>query len=214
MGSVMSTDRHQILAHLLRNSPQIWTGNDIAPVRARRTGFAVLDKLLPGHGWPLNSLIELLPLVEGIGEMKLLLPTLKQIACEAQDIVLIRPPHIPYPPAFDHLGLPLNRLIWIEATSDQDAHWAAEQTLREGIAGAVLLWSDVSKDVVLRRLQVAARDGNGLAFLYRAPGTQVGTSPAALRIRLQPKPNGIGMDIVKSQGGFTQTLILPLGEAA
>jgi hypothetical protein len=210
----MSTERQPILAQLLRDSSQLWTGLEIAPVRARPTGFSTLNRLLPGHGWPLNAVIEMLPAIEGIGEMRLLLPVLKRIAAESQDIVLIRPPHIPYPPAFDHLGLPLNRLIWIEASSDQDAHWAAEQTLREGIAGAVLLWSDVSRDIVLRRLQVAARDGNGLAFLYRSPSASIVASPAAVRMRLHPQPDGIGIDILKAQGGRTQTLTLPLSGAA
>ena len=210
----MNTERQPILAQLLRDSSQLWTGLEIAPVRARPTGFAALNRLLPGHGWPLNAVIELLPTIEGIGEMQLLLPVLKRIASESQDIVLIRPPHIPYPPAFDHLGLPLNRLIWIEANSDQDAHWAAEQTLREGIAGAVLLWSDVSRDIVLRRLQVAARDGNGLTFLYRSPSASIAASPAAVRMRLHPQPDGIGIDILKAQGGRTQTLTLPLSGAA
>lgn len=210
----MNTERTHALAQLLRDSSQIWTGRQIAPVRARRTGFASLDRLLPGHGWPLNALIELLPMVEGMGEVQLLLPVLKRVAAEARDIVIIRPPHVPYPPALEQAGLPLNRLIWIEATSDADAHWAAEQTLREGIAGAVLLWSDVSKDVAVRRLQVAAREGNGLTFLYRSPAVSIKSSPAAVRLRLHPKPNAIGIEVLKAQGGRTETVTLPLGEAA
>jgi hypothetical protein len=207
-------ERAQLLAGLLRDSSQIWTGRQIAPVRAKRTGFAALDRLLPGHGWPLNALIEILPVVEGMGELRLLLPVLKRLASEARDIVLIRPPHVPYPPALEQAGLSLSRLIWIDVASDEDARWAAEQTLREGIAGAVLLWSDCSKDMSLRRLQLAAREGEGLAFLYRSPHTAVTVSPASVRLKLHPAALGMKVEILKAQGGRTEAVTLPLGQAA
>jgi cell division inhibitor SulA len=207
-------ERAQLISQLLRDSSQIWTGRQIAPVRAKRTGYELLDRLLPGHGWPLNALIEILPVVEGMGELQLLLPVLKRLTSEARDIILIRPPHVPYPPALERAGLPLNRLIWIDATSDSDARWAAEQTLREGIAGAVLLWSDCAKDMSLRRLQLAAREGEGLAFLYRSPNTIVSTSPASVRLKLHPAAAGMKIEILKAQGGRTEAVTLPLGEAA
>jgi hypothetical protein len=121
---------------------------------------------------------------------------------------------VPYPPALEQAGLPLSRLIWIDAASDSDARWAAEQTLREGIAGAVLLWSDCTKDMSLRRLQLAAREGEGLAFLYRSPQTVVNASPASVRLKLHPAPAGIKIEILKGQGGRAELVTLPLGEAA
>ncbi len=82
----LKMERAQLLSQLLRDSSQIWTGHQIAPVRAKRTGFESLDRSLPGHGWPLNALIEILPVVEGMGELRLLLPVLKRLASEARDI--------------------------------------------------------------------------------------------------------------------------------
>jgi hypothetical protein len=193
--------RATALEQLLRASPQIWTSQQVAQIRARDTGFVALNSLLPGHGWPLSSLIELLPKNEGIGEMQLLLPSLKKLCQEARDIVFVRPPHLPYPPALAKAGLPLNRIVWIDTDSDEDARWVAEQTLRQGMAGAVLLWSDCTKDIALRRLQLAAREGEALAFLYRSPGTKVTTSPAAVRLALSGASNGLQVDVLKVQGG-------------
>lgn len=200
------------LESLLRQSPDIWSGGQVATRHSRSTGFRALNDRLPGHGWPLGLLVELMPMAEGIGELRLVLPALKQLCHEARDIVLVRPPHVPYPPGLAQAGLPLNRIIWIEAQSDDDARWAAEQTLREGMAGAVLLWSDCHKDISLRRLQLAAREGEALAFLYRSPGHPNAASPAAVRLALQATPldmdMGMRIDVLKAQGGRVGSTLL------
>jgi hypothetical protein len=206
--------RATALEQLLRASPQLWTARQTAEVRARDTGFSTLNSLLPGHGWPLSSLIELLPAAEGIGEMRLVLPALKQLCIEARDIVFVRPPHLPYPPALAKAGLPLNRIIWIDTHSDEDARWVAEQTLRQGMAGAVLVWSDCTKDIALRRLQLAAREGEALAFLYRSPNTKVASSPAAVRLALSSASNGLQIDVLKVQGGRAGEVLIRTQEAA
>lgn len=186
----------------------VWTGRNLAQVQARSTGFRELNARLPGHGWPSGGLIELLPAVEGIGELRLLLPALSQLCREARDIVFIRPPHVPYPPALTKAGLPLNRVIWIDAQNDTQARWAAEQTLHEGLAGAVLLWSDCQKDVSLRRLQLAAREGDALTFVYRSPGQRVLASPAAVRLALSARNTGLHIEVLKAQGGRTGSVLL------
>jgi len=206
--------RATALEQLLRNSPQLWTSRQLAAVRSRDTGFTSLNALLPGHGWPLSALIEILPKAEGIGEMRLVMPALNRICREARDIVFVRPPHLPYPPALAKAGLPLNRIVWIDTTSDEDARWVAEQTLRQGMAGAVLLWSDCTKDIALRRLQLAAREGEALAFLYRSPLKSISASPAAVRLELSAAPTGLQVEMLKAQGGRTGRIVLPSQHAA
>lgn len=208
----MST-RAAALETVLR-SPAIWRGREIAPVKARRTGHAELNRLLPGHGWPVSALIELIPMQEAIGELQLLLPALRALCQEGRDIAFIRPPHLPYPPALAKAGLPLNRVVWIDAQDDDDARWAAEQTLREGTAGAVLLWSETRQDTALRRLQLAAREAETLAFLYRPSNAAALTSPATVRLLLQHSPNGLQIEVLKAQGGRTGTTHVELTEAA
>lgn len=204
----LAADRAALREHLER-----LCRNRSSPT-AQSSGFPELDALLPGQGWPLSSLIELLPAAEGIGEMRLVLPALKQLCNEARDIVFVRPPHVPYPPALAKAGLPLNRIVWIDTESDEDARWVAEQTLRQGMSGAVLVWSDCTKDLALRRMQLAAREGDALAFLYRSPNIKVSASPATLRLALSAASTGLRVDILKVQGGRAGKVFLATQEAA
>jgi len=56
-----------------------------------------LDAALPSGGWPESALTEFLLPADGIGELRLLLPTLARLTQAARDIVLIAPPYLPYP---------------------------------------------------------------------------------------------------------------------
>jgi protein ImuA len=194
----------------LEKIPGVWRGRELAPVKARSTGHAALDALLPGGGWPIGALTELVPLIEGIGEVDVLRSALKQLCDEKRHIVFVRPPYIPYAPALLRAGLPLPRVLWIDAARDEDARWAAEQTLREGAAGAVLLWSPAIADRPLRRLQLAAEAGQSLAFIYRPAITLNNSSPAALRIVLRPAPGALGVEVLKARGGCAGSVFLPI----
>ena len=206
--------RAEAIANLLLTTPDVWTGHHVAAIHSRDTGFPALNTLLPGHGWPLSSLIELIPLMQGIGELQLLLPVLRPLCREGRDVVFIHPPHIPYPPALAHADLPLNRIIWVDVRSDEEAHWAAEQILREGIAGAVLLWSDNTKDIALRRLQLAAREGESLLFLDRSSALLHSASPATVRIALRPQAGVLHAEVIKSRGGKSASVYLQLYRTA
>lgn len=195
---------------LPREIPGVWRGRELAPIKAWPTGHRQLDALLPGGGWPLGALTELVPVTEGIGEVAMLQGALKRL-CEAKrHIVFVHPPYIPYAPALLGAGLPLPRVLWIDAADDEDAHWAAEQTLREGAAGAVLLWSAALADRPLRRLQLAAEAGESLAFIYRPAMTLQNASPAALRLVLRPAAGALGVEVLKVRGGRSGIVLLPI----
>ena len=60
------------LAALL-NNPLVWRGDRLALADdAVCSGFARLDRELPGGGWPKRALTELLHDAQGIGELRLL----------------------------------------------------------------------------------------------------------------------------------------------
>jgi protein ImuA len=201
--------RTSVLPPSLEKIPGVWRGHELAPLKARSTGHGALDALLPGGGWPIGALTELVPLIEGIGEVDVLRVALKRLCDEKRHIVFVRPPYIPYAPALLRAGLPLPRVLWIDAPRDEDARWAAEQTLREGAAGAVLLWSHAIADRPLRRLQLAAEEGQSLAFVYRPAITLHNSSPAALRIVLRPAPGALGVEVLKARGGKSGVVFLP-----
>src|ERR1700761_1516675 len=184
----------------LFESSRIWKGGEAARVEALSTGYAVLDSHLPGGGWPLGCLIELMPSCAGVNELTLLLPALRAWGESGRCVALVQPPHIPYAPAFAQRGVALSSLLWVVPTSDEDGRWAAEQLLREG-AAAVLLWSSVREDRALRRLQLAAEAGKACAFLYRPPMTLSQSSPAAVRMALSVVNDQTTVDLVKVRGG-------------
>jgi len=74
------------LAAVLSN-PAIWRGRDCAPEPAALpSGFAALDAMLPGRGWPGNALTEIVLEREGIGEIRLTLPALARLQAQGRDI--------------------------------------------------------------------------------------------------------------------------------
>ena len=206
------------LETLLRSSPHLWRGGEIARGDSRNTGYAGLDARLPGGGWPVGALIEIAPECDGLGELRLTLPALRAWCQEGRSIAFVQPPHIPYAPALARFGLPLGSVLWVVADGDEDARWAAEQLLREG-AAAVLLWSAASEDRALRRMQLAAEAGKACAFLYRPPQMSGHTSlshasPAAVRIALSAVDAGVCVDLVKVRGGHAGKFVLPLRPTA
>src|SRR5689334_22672759 len=93
------------VATVLQN-PAIWRGGDCAPAVATvATGFAALDEVLPGGGWPSDALTEILLAREGIGELRLAFPALARLQTERREVVWIAPPYVPYAPALAAAGI-------------------------------------------------------------------------------------------------------------
>lgn len=193
---------------LLRQRSDIWLGRRATTALVEASGHIELDAVLIGGGWPVGALTELIPLAEGIGELRLLMPALRRICNENRFVILIRPPHIPYAPALARMGLPLDKLLWINPEQEREAHWAAEQALREGSVGAVLLWTRTDSTIVLRRLQLAAAEGCSLAFVYRPHVCLRNASPAALRLVLRPAMHALYVEVIKVRGGHSGVTVL------
>jgi cell division inhibitor SulA len=187
----------------------LWRGDRLAQAEDTvASGFASLDRELPGGGWPESALTELLADAEGIGELQLLLPALKRLAQAGEWVALVAPPHVPYAPAFAGRGIDPTRVIVVEAAEDKQRWWAAEQVLRSNSAGALLFWPKTLGDQRMRRLQLAAQEGKTLAFLF-APTTRAAQpSPAPLRLRLSLSGHRLSIDIFKRRGGVVSAPLL------
>jgi protein ImuA len=122
--------------------PSLWRASQLARARTRcvDTGFPSLSNQLPGGGWPMGTMVDLLLQQNGIGEMRLLAPALRQVS--DRHVVLLQPPHAPQAIALAALGLPPASVIWLRAERTGDMMWAAEQVLRSGSCGALLFWPD------------------------------------------------------------------------
>ncbi len=181
----------------IANEPVFDTASGLA------TGYAELDQRLPWGGWPAAALTEILIARDGGGELELLMPALATISHEDDPhwIVWITPPYLPYPPALAHSGVALSRVLLVRTRRQADALWAAEQALRSDGTGAVLLWSNQISPQRIRRLQLAAKEGDTFGVLVRPLNTRNTSSPAALRIAVEPVRAGFDVQIFKARGG-------------
>ena len=202
------------LAHLLSH-PAIWRGGDCAPEPASiASGFAELDAALPGGGWPRGALTELLLEREGIGELRLALPALARLQAEGRSIVWVAPPYRPYAPALAAAGLDLARLIVVRGCTAAEALWAYEQALRAPECGAAFGWIHSHEERVLRRLQVAAREGRTWGVLWRRPGQRASATAAPLRLSLAAQQGKLAVRVLKRRGAeLPQPILLDLARA-
>jgi hypothetical protein len=186
----------------LLSHPSIWRGDECAPEpSAIATGFAALDPMLPGGGWPGNALAEVLLAREGIGELRLMLPALAKLTREGRDVVWVAPPHRPYAPALAAAGVVLSRLALVRCRDAREASWAFEQALRAPECGAAFAWLAERDERRLRRLALAAREGRTFGVLWRRPGVAARAIAAPLRLGLDASDGRLSVHILKRRGG-------------
>lgn len=197
----------------LLHHPAIWRAGDLASaaVPTLSSGHHSLDQELPGGGWPLGAVTEILLDDAGIGELSLLLPALAQVTGEGKGVVWVAPPHLPYAPALETAGVAVDLCLVVspqrqDRAGNADVLWTAEQALRSGACGAVLAWPTAPVDYrALRRLQLAAEAGGTLCFLFR-PMTVANTpSPAPLRLKLAMADKHLAVHLLKRRGAGTST---------
>ena len=225
---------------LQQNSARLWrareTGSSAAAVAPAGlpTGYAALDRCLPGMGWPRQGLIEILSDQRGIGELRLLLPALGALcrdegaadegyppprpdhagsAMPSHDrgsggwIAWVSPPYCPYAPSLAAWGIDVGRMLVVNGAGATE--WAMDQALRSESCSAVLGWANPRDPHALRRLQLAAEASHSLAVLYRPLQAGLTPSPAVLRLALLGGgAEGLQVRIVKSRGGRPATVNL------
>lgn len=200
----MSRELSRLLQH-----PAIWRGRSAARTRTLPTGFPALDDGLPGGGWPQAGLIEILPACFGAGELSLLLPALAAVTCrpEARWCAWVAPPLQPFAPALAERGVALERVLVVQAGRkgfsklQNSALWAFEQTLRSGACDIALAWARGALPRQIRRLHLAAERGSTLGVLFRPREAARDSSPAALRVAVEPAAEGARVTLLKSRGG-------------
>ena len=191
--------------------PALWRGNELARggIPGIPTGFPLLDAELPGGGWPLSSLTEVMPAHEGIGELRFLSPALACLSRAGKHLAWIGPPYLPYAPALAAADIALSKLLIVRTKTARETLWAAEQALRANACGAVLAWLGPEVEyTALRRLQIAAEGGGAISFIFRPVAAARETSPAALRISLEAADGDLALRILKRRGGSASRPIL------
>lgn len=202
--------------------PRVWKGRcDGAAWQTLPTGFAELDRYLPGGGWPRDALTEIVPERYGIGELSLLMPALAFLSGGTHNvghwIVWIDPPFIPYAPALERSGIDPGRLLLVHPSADgnealeknlpgNNTLWAVEQALRSGSCAAVLAWLESAGDKALRRLQLGAEENACWTVLFRPGAALRRSSPAALRLKLHSTTAVTRVEIIKCRGSRPATI--------
>jgi len=181
--------------------PLLWHGKQVSHrIHTLSTGHAALDDVLPGNGWPMGAVTELVNDTTGCGELSLLLPVLARLSQQDQCIVMIDPPWIPYPPALYDRGLALEKLLLIRTQNRSESLWACEQVVNGMSGGAMLAWPDSLSFSELRRLQLAAKNTRKTVFFFRDQKAVNTSSPAALRLRLTADDGDLQVRVLKCRG--------------
>ena len=190
----------------LLQRPDIWRIGQVAS-RTRcviKTGFAKLDEALPDQGWEQGALTELLCNDQGIGELSVLIPALREISQSGRGIVLVAPPYIPLPLAWEANGINLQHVIIVRAEA-ADQLWVMEQAARSGTCGMVVGWNMQGRSInyqALRRLQLAAESGGTTLVLYRPLQAGAQASPAPTRLTVTGHGGETRVHLVKRRAAL------------
>lgn len=195
--------------------PSLWLGHQLGrhPDPPVPSGFAALDAELPGGGWPRRVLTELLLPHPGIGELRLLAPSLAATQRADRLVMLFDPPAALSAAGLAQLGFDVEQLLIVHTRArvvpGTDTLWALEQALKSGHVGAVLAWLPPRlRAERLRRLQLAAHAHDGLAFVVRE--TSAAQRPSAAPLRLALRPGGIdvlSLRLLKRRGPPLETSV-------
>ncbi|RYF55779.1 MAG: translesion DNA synthesis-associated protein ImuA, partial [Comamonadaceae bacterium] len=179
--------------------PHVWRGRELARAQERTiaSGHAALDAHLPGGGWPVGCLVEVLQQQAHQFAWQLLAPALR--AGDAGPIVLVDPPHLPFGPGLRGFGLWPEQLLTVQAGSVQARLWATEQALRCADVAAVLAWLPQARSEDLRRLHLCAQQHDRFLVAFRGADARDQSSPARLRL-LVDGAQRLAVRILKRRG--------------
>ena len=109
-------------------------------------------------------------------------------------------PLFPYAPLLAARGIDTQQILLVHPQSREDLLWATEQALRSGTCSAVFSWLGDGQYSYseLRKLQLAAAEGDSLAVLFRSQKAAAQHAPASLRLLVSAYRQ---VHILKQRGG-------------
>ncbi|MFN3712941.1 MAG: hypothetical protein ACK4SX_04710 [Alcanivoracaceae bacterium] len=188
----------------LLDRPGIWRGR---PSRRQSevldSGFATLNEALHQGGWPAAGLVELLCAGPCPQALRLLLPVMA--GSDDGLLVLANPPARPRADTLQQAGIKSHRLLVMRSERQDTLLQACHEALSSGAVSTLVVWlpDQMDDQISLRRLHMAAREGNCLLVAIRSVAHADRPSPAVLRLRLRVQPPAhLGLDIIKQPGGW------------
>jgi len=194
---------NHILEHL-KNKRLIWQANQPTTFEVNSdvelTGYPELDSALQG-GFPQQGVVDIDSSI-GIGELRLLLPSLKARQNKSSRLlVLIASPMQINAEMLAEYGFALDQVLIIQPNSAAQALWSAEQCLKSGCCHSVLLWHAALEIYQVKRLQMASEKGDCVQFMFRQKHQVSLSLPVPLAIKLSAHKQGVNLQITKRRGG-------------
>ncbi|MFT5571937.1 MAG: protein ImuA [Cryomorphaceae bacterium] len=194
-------------------SGKIWRGSQTHNAKVKRkkvvdSGHPALNELLHSAAWPLGTTTEIGLANPGIGELRLLIPALRELTNDKnsqQNIIWVAPPFLPFAPSLIKEQIDVSKLTVVQTNNVQDTLWATEQALLAECCAAVLSWTGTYNLSThqLRRLQLAAEKSNCWHILFRHSDCLKQSSTAGLRIHLKENTHSkLDLHILKQPQGW------------
>ena len=185
------------------------------------SSFSVLDAFLPWRGWPVGAMTEIMTDTVGCGELSLLLPAMARLTQEKRPILCIGAPHALFAPALAQVGIDPAHVTQINPTStlkqNKENLWTAEQALKTGLPGMVVMWSPTlghCPPEVLRRLHLATIGRETMLVHYRSKSCRSQPSPAWLRFAYAADDTHIRLQVLKCRGRLLTRPLITLDRAS
>jgi len=182
----------------LHDNHQIWHGNShhIA-MDTISTGDSSFDDYLHG-GLPDASVIEL-QTINGIGELRLLMPYLASKSKSTRLICFIAPPSAISSQMLLANGIAPHQVLVLSGQKGNDILWSVEQCLKSGCVGAVVLWHQQFSIAQIKRFKLAAEQGQSSLIIIRQQPSLSMCLPVQLSLNL-PHQHGLMVTINKQLG--------------
>lgn len=190
------------LLDTLTEQGRIWTARhwQQTVIPAISSQYAALDEYLPGNGWPIGAITEILYHSTGQGELRLLLPALAQLSQQDDRWQLwLNPPLMPCSPSLTNWGFNTQKVILAQSHNANDSCHCLEKSLQTNGCQAVVAWLGKFDKALMRRLQLAAESARVPVFLLRSNKFENQPSVAALRLRMDEKSR---ISILKRRAGW------------
>jgi len=180
----------------LKDKNIIWFANEQATDNSYvESGYRELDRIT--GGFPSSGLIEVKSLL-GVGEIRLLLHYLLK-KCDQDLIPIVNPPALFSNEFLLQQNINLDRFVYINTGSADDALWSVEYCLKSGLCPCVLLWHNSFTFKSIRRLNLAC-EANGSSLIVFTSTDSPAMNGVKLSLSLQPTNVDLKIIINKAKG--------------